>query len=391
MLSLPRKQPSSGAAPDAGTVSPFGGAAPFPLVVLPGGGGAGLDKPHGREIFSVCVRREAPIGLTPRQALVQALAGNDFPWKGADIAPNTVVAPEAPPSVRRMAISVPAKAAPVTPAAKPTDAAVATSPLKLASAPTPAPVKAKLRIATRMSTPPFPVAASLPPEGTPGFVQPEAPLSPLSPLVPLVPVPSWHESDMGSPMLPIPEPKVVLGAGGATLPRADAKAGSRVSWPMNPPVARVVAGAVLPPTIGAGLPVNDAPRKRSLWPVMAALLVMATLGGAGAWWWRNTRPGADRGAVVAAPATAPVLSPAAIQPAAPMEPSEAFRIWARNARISGVREGEQGQVRALVNGRLFLDGDLVDATLGLRMIGQSKTERRLIFEEGSGARLEVAY
>jgi hypothetical protein len=251
--------------------------------------------------------------------------------------------------------------------------------------------KAKLRVAARMSTAPFPIPASLPPESTPSLGQTEAPLSSLSPLSPLVPVPSWNESDMGSPMLPIPEPKVVLGAGGAMPPRADDKAGSRVAWPVNPPIARGATGAVVPPVLGVGLPVKDAPRKRSLWPAVTVLLVMAMLGGAGAWWWRNERPSTVEGTVAAAPATAPVLSAVAAQTAAPTEPSEAFRIWARNARISGVREREQGQVRALVNGRLFLAGDLVDATLGLRMIGQSRTERRLIFEEGSGARLEVAY
>ena len=128
-----------------------------------------------------------------------------------------------------------------------------------------------------------------------------------------------------------------------------------------------------------------------MWPAVAVLLLIATLLGAGEWWRRNARMNANNDVVASAPATPSVLAtPAAVEPVA-KEPSEAFRIWARSSRISGVRESETGQVRALVNGRLFLDGDLVDAALGLRLVGQSKTERRLIFEESGGARLEVAY
>ncbi len=128
-----------------------------------------------------------------------------------------------------------------------------------------------------------------------------------------------------------------------------------------------------------------------MWPAVAVLLLIATLLGAGEWWRRNAGGKTDGNVIVSVPvASSASATPAAVEPVA-KEPSEAFRIWARNSRISGVRESETGQVRALVNGRLFLDGDLVDAALGLRLVGHSKTERRLIFEDSGGARLEVAY
>jgi hypothetical protein len=388
MLSLPRKQPSSGVTPDAGTVRPFGGVAPFPLVVLPGGGAAGAEKPPGREVFDAYVRRGTSTGLTPRQALVQALAGDDFPWNGTDAVVSSVAAPEAPASVRRMAISVPEEAVQATPTAKP---APAPAPVP-AVAPAVAPTKAKLRIAARMSTPPFPMPASLPSGGETSPAQPEPPLSSLSPLAP---VPSWNESDMGSPMLPIPEPKVVLAAGGGVTPsRIEVKTGPRAAWPVQPPVARVVGAAGIPVIGAANLSLHEAPKRRRLWPIMAAVLAVAVLLGVGEGWRRNARAKAGN-ETLAAPrlmtSTPPPAPVASMAPAALREPSEAFRAWARNARISGVREREQGQVRALVNGRLVLDGDVVDAALDLRLIGQNKAERRLIFEEGGGARLEVAY
>ena len=391
MLSLPRKQLPSGTSPDAGAASPLGGAAPFPLVVLPGGGGPGLEKTPGREVFDAYVRRGAPAGLSARQALVQALAGSDSPWMGPDLAADAAfAAPAAPAGARRMAITVaePARAevSPVSPVL-PTPPAVRPAPVA-AAVPTPtpasgpAPTRAKLRIAARASTAPFPMPA-VAPEGLAG-----APLSE-SPLSPMVPVPAWSDSGMGSPMLPIPEPKALSAPGGA-MPRVEEKAGSRVAWPASPRVPPAGFGASIGG--GANLPGHEAPRRRSLGPmIMVALLATAVVIATGEWWRRNERAKAAERATAAVRIAPPAPPPAPTRPEAPKEPSEALRAWGRSARISGVFEREQGRVRALVNGRLVMDGDLVDAALELRLVGASKAGRRLIFEERGGARLEVAY
>ena len=114
--------------------------------------------------------------------------------------------------------------------------------------------------------------------------------------------------------------------------------------------------------------------------------------GVGAWWqWnKNAQEEAKNTLAVARPKPPPPAPPAQVN-VGPKEPSDAFRAWAKDARIKGVLERENGHVRALVNGRTVVDGDYVDALLQLRLVGLNKAERRLIFEERGEARLEVNY
>jgi hypothetical protein len=135
---------------------------------------------------------------------------------------------------------------------------------------------------------------------------------------------------------------------------------------------------------------HEAPPRRFLRPIVAAVLAMAVVLGGGEWWRRNQRASEAEHASAVARAAAPKAPLAPVEPA-PKAPSAEFRAWGRDARISGVLEREDGRLRALVNGRLVMDGDRVDAALELHLIGQDKAARRLIFEERGGARLEVDY
>ena len=372
MLSL-RKKSSSGPSPETGTASPFGGGVPFPLVVLPGGGAA-PQQPSGGEIFDARVRRAPSVDVTARQAMVRALAGSEFP--GGLTAPTPGAAAlfkQAAPGER----ATPKSAAADAPAPSP-------------AAPAREEGRRKLRIATRSTAAPFPVPAETPSEGAMARPEPPAPFPP-APTLPMPSLPGWSDQGMGSPTLPIPEPTAMpaLGSAATTTPWGGSTTGAGSPWPVLP-----VRDARVGAAVGARLPVpaaHETERKGRFGLIVAGLVLAVSALGVGAWWqWnKNAQEEAKKTLAVARPK--PPSAPPAHVNVGPKEPSDAFRAWAREARIKGVLERENGHVRALVNERTVVDGDYVDALLQLRLVGLNKAERRLIFEERGEARLEVNY
>lgn len=366
----PRKQPDLASIPKEGTASPFGGGIPFPLVVLPGGVGARGPSP-GREIFDAWARGVASAEVTARQALVRALRGDEFPWgakPGASVVAGSVAAPGG-----RERENLRSKDDGLSERSR--------EPAREAGRP-------KLRIANRATAALFPSSAGAP-GGVAGASSAAAP-SPVVPLPPVVPLAGWPAAgaDTSPPMLPLPEPGMIPPTGrGTATPWGGA--GTRSPWPAAAAPARPVrserAGEA-----GSVFTAGKAPRGGRRGAVVAGALSAALVLGAGAWWQGEKRAREAERASVAARAARP---PAPVAPAdsGPKRPSEAFEAWARHARIKGVLERESGQVRALVNGRLVVEGDYADALLQLRLVGVNKEERRLIFEERGEARLEVNY
>ena len=78
--------------------------------------------------------------------------------------------------------------------------------------------------------------------------------------------------------------------------------------------------------------------------------------------------------------SAPVEAPAAAVP-----PSEAFRAWVSQARVSGVRSG--AQARAFINDRVIRQGETVDSGLGIVFVGVDSNRSILLFRDGTGAEL----
>ena len=373
MLSL-RKKSSSGPSPETGTASPFGGGVPFPLVVLPGGGAAPQQAPGG-EIFDARVRRAPSVDVTARQAMVRALAGSEFPWGLTAPTPGTA--------------ALFRQTAPGERAAQ--KSAAADAPTPSPAAPAREEGRRKLRIATRSTAAPFPVPAETPSEGAMARPEPPAPFPP-APTLPMPSLPGWSDQGMGSPTLPIPEPTAMpaLGSPATATPWGGSAGGIGSPWPVLP-VRDAKAG--VPGRAGPLVPAAHEPERKGRFGLIVAGLVLAVSAlGVGAWWqWnKNAQEEAKNTLAVARPKPQPPAPPAQVN-VGPKEPSEAFRAWAREARIKGVLERENGHVRALVNGRTVVDGDYVDALLQLRLVGLNKAERRLIFEERGEARLEVNY
>ncbi len=63
--------------------------------------------------------------------------------------------------------------------------------------------------------------------------------------------------------------------------------------------------------------------------------------------------------------------------------------YAEGLNVSGVFQGTPA--RALVNGRLIREGDVVDPSLGIRFVGVDAETKHLVLEEASGAQVRVKY
>lgn len=92
------------------------------------------------------------------------------------------------------------------------------------------------------------------------------------------------------------------------------------------------------------------------------------------------------------PKTAPVTSTAQLAPGVTATTvisdvseaaSAAFRAWVANARINGVFQGDPP--RALINGRTFRSGQIVDPSLGIVFDGLQADGKSIVFRDGTGA------
>lgn len=81
-------------------------------------------------------------------------------------------------------------------------------------------------------------------------------------------------------------------------------------------------------------------------------------------------------------------APSASAAAPPVASAQLIR-YAEGLSVSGVFQGTPA--RALVNGRLIREGELVDAMIGISFVGVDSVTKHLILEETSGARVRVKY
>jgi len=95
------------------------------------------------------------------------------------------------------------------------------------------------------------------------------------------------------------------------------------------------------------------------------------------------------------PVATSVADGAAVEPAkqvvttGPAKPSLAFENHVAGLRVSGVSLG--ASPRALINNRRVNVGDLIDATMGIRLVAVDGEARQLIFEDRSNARIHARY
>jgi cytoskeletal protein RodZ len=80
-------------------------------------------------------------------------------------------------------------------------------------------------------------------------------------------------------------------------------------------------------------------------------------------------------------AVAPTPAPEAELPSLP--PSEAFRQFVINMRVNGVFQGENA--RAMLNGKMYHLGDVVDVKLGITFLKFDVENKQLVFRDMSGA------
>jgi hypothetical protein len=100
----------------------------------------------------------------------------------------------------------------------------------------------------------------------------------------------------------------------------------------------------------------------------------------------ETKPAEPATTVAATPEPKPaeVVKPAA--PPAPPAPSVAFRGWAENLKISGVRGG--ANPRVFVGKSSYLKGDLVNPQLGITFEDYNDQTRVITFRDKTGAKVE---
>jgi hypothetical protein len=92
------------------------------------------------------------------------------------------------------------------------------------------------------------------------------------------------------------------------------------------------------------------------------------------------------------PVEKPVETTAAIEPAKPAAPppppppSMAFRAWAENLRISGMRGGSNPRI--FIGGTAYQKGDLVNPQMGIVFDDYIDATRTIVFKDKSGAKVE---
>lgn len=93
-----------------------------------------------------------------------------------------------------------------------------------------------------------------------------------------------------------------------------------------------------------------------------------------------------------APATTVTTAPepaAPIAPPPPPPPSPRFVRYAEGLKISGVFQGSPA--RALVDGRVVREGDVLEPNLGIRFVAVDAATKHLVLQDGTGAQVRVKY
>lgn len=185
---------------------------------------------------------------------------------------------------------------------------------------------------------------------------------------------------------------VILGVGGWLLFR---DVYSRLTLPEHYPLEEV---ATAPDTTGVMIAVeplakpaekSEAPAPKNVIEALAPVSVGANWDMSATVWSSEAAAGAAASAMVVVPPkeAAPVVTPLLDGPGP--APSEAFMAYAAILKITVVVRGEK--VRATINGTSYTEGELLDAGLGIRLIGRDSRDRALIFEDATRARVKVAY
>lgn len=73
----------------------------------------------------------------------------------------------------------------------------------------------------------------------------------------------------------------------------------------------------------------------------------------------------------------------------PPEPTEEFRNFVTSLKVSGVFQGEPS--RALLNGKMYGVGQIVDETLGISFAGVEPESKNLVFKDSDGAVVKRRY
>jgi len=72
-----------------------------------------------------------------------------------------------------------------------------------------------------------------------------------------------------------------------------------------------------------------------------------------------------------------------------VEASPAFQSFVADVRINGVFQGSPA--RALLNGRTYKEGEIVEPTLGISFAGVEPDEKQIVFRDPSGAIVKRKY
>ena len=94
-------------------------------------------------------------------------------------------------------------------------------------------------------------------------------------------------------------------------------------------------------------------------------------------------------AIVASPPVPPEPDPVSVAAPKRPEPSARFVRFADALKVSGVFQGTPA--RALVDGRLVREGEMIDLALGIRFAGVDADTKYLILEDATTAQLRVKY
>jgi hypothetical protein len=76
-------------------------------------------------------------------------------------------------------------------------------------------------------------------------------------------------------------------------------------------------------------------------------------------------------------------------PPPPPQPSARFTRYADGLRVSGVFQGSPA--RALVDGRIVREGDVIETNLGIRFVAVDLASKHLVLQDASGAMVRVKY
>jgi hypothetical protein len=97
--------------------------------------------------------------------------------------------------------------------------------------------------------------------------------------------------------------------------------------------------------------------------------------------------------VASTPVPAPVEAKPVPEPPRPVvarpEPGPGFKAFVVNLKVNGVFQGENA--RAMLNGKMYRLGEVVDAKLGIVFLRVEPEDKRIVFEDAKGAIMSRRY